>query len=984
MPLQKQKISIPFLAGVDTKRDDKQIQMGSLLSAENIIFENPGKIKKRTGHSIVPIYDISNNKLDSIHSISPAGSELTAVTGDSFYAFSDSIDRWVHKGKIVDVFATSKEVVRDTKNQSCVDCAYLENTKVFVYKSANDIRYSVVDSQTDTYLVYNSLVKAGNGTTIGLYPKIATIQNVVFLFYVNNGKVSYKSFNIVNPEILSAEVDVITALDTTSKLYDVVSTVDRITIAYHNSGNSLKYFQIYSDLSTSSVVTKTLTNLTTLDLNIDSSNRILFSIVSGGDLYFLAIPSNIFADVVALTAVDAASANIVHASANFDGSTFRIYYELSNADTTKYLIMQNTISLAAAVGTPSVFSRGTALIGKVFSVQDNLYIPALHSSVLQPSYFILDSAGSVISTVSPSLGGAIPVASCTLPKIASIDANTVLFPSQLRGRVVAENGIFDTLLGINSSTIYFSNNNPSQTTFIADELHLANGIIHMYDGSQVVEHGFYLYPETISATSAASGGSLSDGQYQYTALYSWTDNKGQVHLSASAVPVTITLTGGGSSQINSVVVPTLRLTEKSNVVIELYRTENAGTIFYKVSSISAPTYNDKTVDSVTITDGITDAALISNEVLYSEGGVLENIIAPQASIIESFKNRIFLAGLENKNRIQYSKIRNEGKPVEFNDTLYKDVIPFGGSITAIKAMDDKVIIFKERAIFYMSGDGPNNLGEQDNFTEVEMISSDVGCKNISSVVLTPGGLFFQSAKGVYLLNRSLQIEYRGALVEKYNANIITAAKTVETKNLIIFTTEEGIALVYNYILNQWSTYTNMPTLDAEVIDNNYYYLRTDGQVLKSDESYSDNGTNIPIKMETGWLNFADVQGFQRVYRMLILGEFKSVHKLRVSVAYDFKDSIAQEVNIDTSDFIDSTTYGEYSPYGAEPLYGSDGNLMQIRINFQRQKCESIKITIEDITLDSGEALTLSSLAFVIGAKANTTTVNNNNRYAITN
>lgn len=984
MALQKQKVSIPFISGVDTKRDEKQIEVGSLLSAENILFENPGKLKKRPGYVALPKYDISNNKIDSIHSISPAGSELTGVTADTFYAFSESIDRWVEKGKLIDVIATSKEVVRDNQEQSCIDCLFIENTKVFVYKSNNDIRYSVVDAISDTFLVYNQLVKTGNGTTIGLFPRVASIKNTVFLFYVNNGKVSYKTFNIVNPATLSSEVNIITALDGTSKVYDVVSSINRITIAYHNSANSLKYFQIYEDLTTSSVVTKTLTNITTLSLNIDYLNRVLFTIVSGGDLYFFAIPANLLSDVVPLTLIDGTTANIVHATSNYSGGLYKIYYEVSNADTTKYLIMQTTITLAAVVGSATVFARSLALAGKCFDVERNLYIPSLHNSTLQSSYFILDEAGSVISSISPSLSGAIPTASCPLPRIATIDDTTVLFPSQLKGRIVSENGIFNTLLGVNSSNIYFSSANPSQTTYIADELHIANGIIHMYDGSQIVEHGFYLYPENITSSSAAIGGSLVDGTYAYIAVYNWTDNKGQQHFSAPSIANNITLSGGTNTQLVSVVVPTLRITAKSSVIIDLYRTETAGTIFYKVTSIVSPNYNDKTIDSITITDGITDTALISREVLYTTGGVLENIIAPQASTIDSFKNRIFLAGLENINRIQYSKIRTEGKPVEFNDTLYKDVIPYGGAITSLKAMDDKLVIFKERAIFYMSGDGPNNLGQQDSFTEIELISSDVGCKNKNSVVLTPLGLFFQSAKGIYLLNRSLQIEYRGVLVEKYNSLVVTSAKTVETKNIIIFTTEEGISLVYNYFLNQWSTYTNMPALDAEIVDNTYYYLRTNGEIFTEDLNFSDNGTNIPIKVETGWLNFSGVQGFQRIYRMLVLGEFKSAHKLKISVAYDFKDIIAQEVIIDTSDFIDATAYGEYSPYGAEDLYGSDGNLMQIRINFQRQKCESIKITIEDITVDSGEALTLSNLIFLVGAKANTTTVNNNNRYAITN
>jgi hypothetical protein len=75
----------------------------------------------------------------------------------------------------------------------------------------------------------------------------------------------------------------------------------------------------------------------------------------------------------------------------------------------------------------------------------------------------------------------------------------------------------------------------------------------------------------------------------------------------------------------------------------------------------------------------------------------------------------------------------------------------GGDITALKAMDDKLIIFKENAIFYLSGDGPNNLGQQDTFIEPQLISSDIGCSVKNSVVLTPAGIFFKSHKGIHLL-----------------------------------------------------------------------------------------------------------------------------------------------------------------------------------------------------------------------------------------
>ena len=133
------------------------------------------------------------------------------------------------------------------------------------------------------------------------------------------------------------------------------------------------------------------------------------------------------------------------------------------------------------------------------------------------------------------------------------------------------------------------------------------------------------------------------------------------------------------------IIPTLRLTEK-NAIIEVYRTEALQTIFFKVTSTTAPLLNDTTVDTVTFSDTLADSSIISHEPIYTTGGVLENIVAPQASLCEVYNNRIFLAGLDDPNKIVFSKIRNEGAPVEFNDTLYRILNPYGGNITAIKAI----------------------------------------------------------------------------------------------------------------------------------------------------------------------------------------------------------------------------------------------------------------------------------------------------------
>ena len=396
-------------------------------------------------------------------------------------------------------------------------------------------------------------------------------------------------------------------------------------------------------------------------------------------------------------------------------------------------------------------------------------------------------------------------------------------------------------------------------------------------------------------------------------------------------------------------------------------------------------------------DALADSNIATNEILYTTGNEVENIAAPSNSIVESFKNRVFIAGLENKLEMRYSKLIQLLSPVSFNDTGDYQIFvsEVGGDITALKAMDDKLIIFKEHAIFYLAGDGPDNTGQFNNFTEPVLISSDVGCQRKNSPVFTPMGVFFKSSKGIFLLTRSLGLEYKGAPVEDYNSLTIMDSDTVADQDQVRFLTSDGDTIVYNYILDRWCTFNNHKGLASRMVGNNYYYLNTsgDGNLVYKEvvDKFDDNGNPVEINLETGWISFAGIQGYQRIYRMMVLGEYKTNHSLKVKVAYDFDDEYVDElemkffditasdtgVDIENYQFGNPPAPGVYGDPGSSTSYataiaygGKNNNQYQVKVNLKKQKCESFKIRIENLqkTEQTGEGLVLSNLAFVVGIK----------------
>jgi len=478
-----------------------------------------------------------------------------------------------------------------------------------------------------------------------------------------------------------------------------------------------------------------------------------------------------------------------------------------------------------------------------------------------------------------------------------------------------------------------------------------------------------------SNVNVGAGNMIPGGSYLYKVTYEWSDNLGQIQRSTTSVPLAVSVVG--SSQ--TLVIPTLRITGKraprSAVRIVIYRTENNGsTNYYRVTPVVGGIYNDETVDYVSFIDALSDSEIIANEVIYTTGGVLDNAAPPACSLAATCKGRIFIAGLEDKNLIWYSKTNLSGETVEFSDFLTYKVDPKGGDITGLGVIDDHLIIFKKSAIYILSGDGPNNTGSGNDFI-VDNSTTDVGCAEPNSIVIVPDGLMFKSTKGIYLLNRSFSTAYIAAPVDAFRNEDITSATLCADNCQVRFTSSGNSTLVYDYFNQQWSTFTNLPAVDSDIWRGIYVSLNANGTVLKENvEIFTDGYAGvenisqfIPLKLTTSWISPSIIQGYNRFWRLLILGSYKSGHKLKVSFAYDYKPYDQNVVIVDAESIIGGNVFGASSPFGNESPFGGQVITEWFRIHLSQQRCTAIRITIEDVQTDNfGEGFDISSLTFEVG------------------
>jgi hypothetical protein len=1248
LALNKQIIPISFGQGIDTKVDVKQQIEGKLRRAVNVVFETVLSARKRNGYDSLLLYLTTGERLEDAKALSKYNNELIVFNPSSLFSFSDSLQKFEQKGDIYNVYPFTTPVLNNSYNHDNLDLLTVENLNVHTYHNtiSNDIRYSVQDIATKSLLVSDDVVATGAEIA-----QVASIQNFVYIVYVSGANLYYKRFNILTPTALSSATLLASNVNTAAPKLDIISGPGKIIIAYNSTqvGANLQVFGIDSAGVASSIVGVTGASAShALDAYIDSSFRTVISYSNGSNVSYCIFPLNLTGAILGNTLVESVAGVTALSSIQTASGVYSLYYQVSAAETTNYYIKNSTITVAGSATNNGVFMRSVGLSSKIFAHNETVYVPLIFVSTLQSTYFVADSDATVVAKWSQGVGG-VHTTTGVLPQTMTYDENKVIITSQYKNKLISENGTFYGLLGVTATTLDFDFESPYETAFFAQNLHISGGLLQMYDGDSVVEHGFNVFPETLKTITQDTSvqGSLAPGNYGYKALYRWTDNVGQEHRSAtttdltvafassslptgtlatdssisvgysyagayangysltvtinapaanptntilaamsgtlsaavltitpndgtnnSAVPVTLTTaelaelinsgtvigksitltdtnfllrdwtaTGGSASNIvagsfsatlasgsgvapsgslattvpvvvysrtpgttkngvkftlqvaaaaanptNTILavytgtatnitltitpnngvnngaipvnlttaelaqlltygavtgksvtvtdastlspdlratgggaqnladggegdglatslengafvtsykvdVPTLRLTSKENVIIELYRTEDNGNIYYIVTNINAPNFNNKSVDYITVTDTISDTELISRQPLYTNGGVLDNTAAPATTVmtVHTTSGRLIVANKE-ASLVQYSKIRLEGFPVEFNDDLVVNIDPEPGLITALSAMDDKIIIFQEKGIQFFSGAGPTNTGAQNLFTDPELVSSDVGCTDPKSVVFTNIGIFFKSTKGIYLLGRDLSLEYIGAPVEAYNGLTITSAKVISDFNQIRFTTSDGDCLVYNYFLKLWATFDNHRAMDAEVVDNQYYYLRTSRELFKENPtSYGDNGSPIKLQLETGWLNMSALQGAQRVYQLMILGDYKSAHTLKISAAFNYIEAYAQTKSIVPTDrIIDATPYGGYSPYGlpATVPYGGAGKPYQARFDFKFQKCQALRILVEDEQSAAGEGLSLSAMTLLVGGKTGLFKIDNAAKYGL--
>jgi hypothetical protein len=975
MPLQEQTFSVSFAKGVNTKVDPKQVAaiQGELLVLQNANFISPQEITQDFGSTPIPqrFYN-STSGITNGNSVFTFNTQMVMSDGQVIYPYSETELSWVSNPNLSTKVSNSisSSFVAGNAIEGTIGFAIAANgIEFYSYTSANNVELMSVlyDPVLGTILYTASTTAPGGVPPNQFFSFYVTGNGLFYSFFESNSTIYVFTIDPSAPPAVPTVVPFITGLENSH--YDMDMNGDNFVIIYNNNTGTV-LSQYTAALTLQNTVILDARNSFPVNVYVDPvTGRVYVAFYIYLSACYIAIYSPTLTPVTTetsfftstsstprvgqMTGVVIGTRYFLYAQSQirFSGASSQLTQAIQEYETSVPAVTPGVLGnfiFNAGIYSKAYIFNGLPYLELFFSdpagiinslaQEQQLFLSAQFTSSppnspLQVNYVAKYAEGTAVGdSVSVGIDNAIGIVTRVIVK-----GNVSIHPYALivsnTENATINIGRLQTTLGTQTQGVTLGNN-----------LNLSGGIISIWDGLGVAENGFTAFPSLLGVFSNSPGvGPWAAGTYSFVATYDWTDNEGNLVRSSPSAPLSVTTTGGASTIILSVA--GLSLTEPyklPNVIIKFWGTVSGGTTYYLLGQLNnQPQQVDLTVEPPSL----------SAPELYTTGGEVDNIAPPATDLMTSFKNRLIAVQADSPYVWWYSKQNIPGFPAEFSDFFTQNIDEFGGPISAITVMDDKLVFFKNSFIYYVIGDGPAPSGANNDFSYPQRVTTDVGCINQSSIIVIPIGIMFQSTdKGIFLLDRSMQVSYIGAAVEAFNSFLVTSVVLLPNTTQVRFTLNTSTILIYDYLVSQWSVHSGLTFVDSVIYKEIASQLQSNGLILElTPATYQDNGNPVAVSLTTGWFSFAQKQGFQRVKQFQLLLTAVNATSLQIQMFYDFSPNMTADTVL--------------IPIPASSVP------QKYRIFPSFQKCTSMQIVITEIPLGAfGGGLTISGLTFNMALK----------------
>ncbi len=996
MSLNFLPVPIPLSRGVDTEKDPRALE-GGLAVCRDIVFDEIGGTQLRKPFVDLGGAILGGGTIADARRLVAHGDELLLFTKDSLYSWSPASSAWVLKGTHLALKVAEQSVFARTSDQSQCDRAEMDGVVVYAWLdtgAATEIHVAALDKATGAVLLTPTQV----GTT-GTRPKLLAIDTRILLLFVQGTDLYGLS---INPASLALSVAASpTNLTPVNSYFDacVNQAGDRALVACRLNPTTSYSVHIVTEaaaVSTSSTKARTCDGpIAIAAAPANTRAQIVRSNGTGilGDL----LNSGTLGDVFTGQTIGTASATPVNQIAaayrdvlNDGGYRCYTFWSADEAtDSSSWMLEYNWVDTINGLGTESRLAYRIGVASRAFCHDGHVYVWAVFAgesdftgagvagarAQFQNTYFLYRDDETLCAKATPFYAGGLVPVTGHLPGVQSLGSGAFAWSGTARRIVPLGGGHKGYAARVpRDITFDFDADEARRSVKLGETVYIAGGEILQYDGVGLYEVGFHVYPWHFGAAELASAGSVANGTYWIKVTDRWDNAKGERDRSTTATVGSVTVAAGP----NSIQVATWfanHTTHKTDPAItrEVWRTladPVADAPFYLATSQDPDAGSgdnryvacDYDVTALaSFEDALVDADLAKRETNPENGGILENIAPPPATIIAASHDRIFLGGVAGSpHTVWYSKLRAEGEVASFHDVLTVQVPPHGGDLTALAFLDDVLYAFRETAVYALPGDGFDNAGGGQNYGPARRLPSDAGAVSAEAVALTPQGLVFKSRKGWCLLTRGGSVEYIGGPVAAFDTDEVKAVHVLETNHQIrVLTDSRVLTFDYHPAVMQWSEWTVSGGLDATIWDGTYHVLDDANDVLAEQDDFT-GGVDYAYDVETAWLNVGGLLNFGKVRYLMFLGEYRSACRVRIRCAYDFEESDAS------------------GPPWVDDIYftvtpTTVGGPLKFRHGPSRPKCQAIKIRITTYavgagTPPAGEAVRMTALAMEVGFK----------------
>lgn len=497
----------------------------------------------------------------------------------------------------------------------------------------------------------------------------------------------------------------------------------------------------------------------------------------------------------------------------------------------------------------------------------------------------------------------------------------------------------------------------------------------IFDGTNAFEAAFIHRPIVITQTQTASGGTLrqdvaDDSFHYFKAIYECADERGRITRSPVSQAYQIKIAANGT-QITLRVSNLFWNARKPNTVkVKVYISQDAAN-YVLAGSGTCATYDDTDIpDDVYVT--ITGYPPATAPAIYTQDGSVESSYPQLASHLVRWNNRIWIA---DGRSVSYSHAFIDGDQVSFTSDFVENI---DTDVTALCPLDDRVLLFGDNVVMARTGEGPAPGGQGSTYSNWMLMTHEVGCTNSRSVFHSMVGVFFQSKRGLELMDAAGAFMHQRG-IENYFApglrqgagdmivGVLSLPRDHQARILVRASGSNNLKqLVFDYSTGTWSRWSGNGLTawngdsykyvgDITVVGDQVYmadrygvlYVEANGrqwdQSFSTDYDVPPTRYHIDWEISSPWIKAEGLQGFQRIWRSTISLKCQEWQSVPYGGAPSAQMGIGTTVNIDYSDISErhpSKSIGEL-----QVLRNSNSAMVYLTIGHKYQQCRSYQINL---------------------------------------